>query len=346
MGAVAVAQHLHAMIAPINNNNVTCGIERDTGGIVELAGASSSAPAPAADGAEMLAVAVAQNLNTMAVTVGNNKVAFTVKRNTTKVFYASFELPVAAAPAADGADVGAVAQPMHLHTAVPTVKYSNVALAVNGDAVGTAELSVAFSRAADGDNMGAVAVAQHLHAMAVVFRHNDVPRAIKRYAKGDIELPITCSSAADGAQMRPVDVAKNLNAMIFTIGHRQVALAVKRNAAIRTTKLPITSTFAPDDAHEACTRSCNCPQPSGQLVAPRQNACGVPHRMRDGACALETHQPRGKRHAQAAAGDQTLPLSGPKMGAECAPLCGSGMQERCALTADGLKLLFAALERP
>ena len=89
----------------------------------------------------MRAVAVAQNLNTMVATVGNNKVAFAVKRNTTIV--ASSELPVAAAHAADGADVGTVAQPMHLHTSVLTVMYSNVALAVNGDALGRTEFSVA-----------------------------------------------------------------------------------------------------------------------------------------------------------------------------------------------------------
>ena len=88
----------------------------------------------------MPAVAVAQNLNTMVATVGNNKIAFAVKRNTT---IASSELPVAAAPAADGADVGAVAQPMHLHTTIVAVKYSNVALAVNRDAPGSAKLSVA-----------------------------------------------------------------------------------------------------------------------------------------------------------------------------------------------------------
>ena len=39
MGAVAVAQHLHVIIACYYNNNVTCGIERDTRGISELAGA-------------------------------------------------------------------------------------------------------------------------------------------------------------------------------------------------------------------------------------------------------------------------------------------------------------------
>ena len=135
MGAVVVAQHLHAMIACFNDNNVTCGIERDTRGTVELAGACSFA----ADGAEMRAVAVAQNLHTMVAMVGNNKVAFVVKRNTT---IASSELPVAAAPAADGADVGAVAQPMHLHTSV-AVKNSNVALAVDGDAVSAVKLSPA-----------------------------------------------------------------------------------------------------------------------------------------------------------------------------------------------------------
>ena len=138
MGAVAVAQHLHAMIAAINNNNVTGGIERDTRGTLELAGACSCA----ADGAEMLAVAVAQNLNTIVVIISNNKVAFAVKRNTTNAIYASSELPVAAAAAADCADVGAVAQPMHLHTIVAYIKYSNVALAVNRDTLGKAELSV------------------------------------------------------------------------------------------------------------------------------------------------------------------------------------------------------------
>ena len=78
MGAVAVAQHLHALVALFNYNNVTGGIERDASGILELAGACSFA----ADGADMRAVAVAQHLHAMVVTVGNNKVAFAVKRNT------------------------------------------------------------------------------------------------------------------------------------------------------------------------------------------------------------------------------------------------------------------------
>ena len=130
MVAVAVAQHLHAIICFLNDNNVTCGIERDTRGIVEFACICSSA----ADGSDMRAIAVAQNLNTMVATVSNYKAAFAVKRNTA---IASSELPVAAAPAADGADVGAITQPIHLHTRVVTVKYSNVALAVNSDAGGS-----------------------------------------------------------------------------------------------------------------------------------------------------------------------------------------------------------------
>ena len=196
--------------------------------------------------------------------------------------------------------------------------------------------------------MRAVAVAQHLHAIVVVVRYNDVPRAIKRYAKGSIELPVPCSTAADAAQVRPVAVPKDLNAMVAAIAHNQVALAIKRNAAIRMIKLPITSTFAADDAHEACTSSCNRPQPTPpvQVVAPRQNAGGLPQRMRDGACALETHQPRGKRHAQVAAGEKTLPLFGAKMAAECATLCGRDTKERWARAEDGLQLPLAALERP
>ena len=167
--------------------------------------------------------------------------------------------------------------------------------------------------------MGAVAVAQHLHAMTNELRYDDVPRAIKRYAKGSFELPVPCPTAADAAQVRTVAVPKDLNAMVVTIAHHQVALAIKCNAATRTIKLPITSAFAADDAHAACTSSCNSPQPTppAQIVAPRQNAGGLPQRMRDGACALEIHQPRGKRHAQAAAGNKTLPLFGPKLGAEC-----------------------------
>ncbi len=139
MGAVNVAQHLHSIIACFNYNIVTCGIERDTSGKSELASACSCA----ADGADMHAVAVAQNFDTMVERVGNNKVAFAVKRNTTIATIASSELPIAAAAAADGADIGAVAQLMHLHTTVATVKYSNVSLAVNRDAGGREELSVA-----------------------------------------------------------------------------------------------------------------------------------------------------------------------------------------------------------
>ena len=167
--------------------------------------------------------------------------------------------------------------------------------------------------------MCAVAVAQHLHTMAAILTYNDVPRAIKRYAPGYIELPVPCSTAADAAQVRTVAVPKDLNAMVFTIAHHQVALAIKRNAAKRAIKLPITGTTVADGAHEACTRSCNCPQPPTQLVAPRQNAGGLLQRMRDGAFPSETHEPHGKRHRQAAAGKQTLPLFGPKLQAECVP---------------------------
>jgi hypothetical protein len=47
--------------------------------------------------------------------------------------------------------------------------------------------------------------------------------------------------------------------------------------------------------------------------------------MRDGAFASETHKLHGKRHGQAAAGEQTLTLFRPKMAAERAFWCGSDM---------------------
>ena len=79
-------------------------------------------------------------------------------------------------------------------------------------------------------------------------------------------------------------------------------------------------------------------------MAPRQNAGGLSQRMRDGACALETHKPHGKRHGQAAEGKQTLPLFGPKMRADRVLLRqrGSGVSEvegemaNWALAEDGL----------
>ncbi len=169
--------------------------------------------------------------------------------------------------------------------------------------------------------------AKHLHAMPAVFRYDDVPHAIKRYVPGHIEPAGACSLAAKAAQVRPVAVPEHLNAMVEAISHHQVALAIKRNAAVRIGQLPITSTKAADGAHAACIRSCNRPQPPRQFVTPRENAGGFPQRIIHGALAFETHQPRGKRHTQWAAGEQTLPLLVPELQAEVkrAHLCGSGI---------------------
>ena len=135
MSAVAVAKHLHAMVAPLNDNNVAGGIKRDARGIEELTCSLSFA----ADGADVGAVTVAKNLHSMVAAVGNNKVALAVKRDASM---ASCKLPVASALAADGAHVGAVAQSKHLHTSV-VVKNSNVALAVDSNAGDIGELPVA-----------------------------------------------------------------------------------------------------------------------------------------------------------------------------------------------------------
>ena len=98
MGAVAVAKHLHAMVALLNNNNVAGGIERDASEILELA--CSAFRSLAADGADVGAVTVAKNLHSMVAAVGNNKVALAVKRDSAT---ALCELPVAAALAAESA---------------------------------------------------------------------------------------------------------------------------------------------------------------------------------------------------------------------------------------------------
>ena len=190
--------------------------------------------------------------------------------------------------------------------------------------------------------MGTVDVAQHLYAISAGFRYNDVPRAVKRYAAGLIELHIPL---ANGAQVHPIDVAEYLNLIIVTIVDHQITLPIKRDGAGRILKLPITNTWAADGAHEACTQSRNFPQTPRQNMAPRQNAGGPPKRMRDWAFDLETQEPHGNRHGHAAAAQDNLPLFGSKMGAECAPFCGSDMRERWALAEDVLQLLLVGLER-
>ncbi len=65
---------------------------------------------------------------------------------------------------------------------------------------------------------------------------------------------------------------------------------------------------------------------------------GFPQRIIHGALAFETHQHRGKRHRQSAAGEQTLPLLVLELQAERAHLCGSGMKEGWALGDDGTQL--------
>ena len=80
MRAVAVAKHLHAMVAKVNDNNVAGGIERDANGMLELT-CSRSLAADSHDGADVGAVTVANNLHSMVAAVGNNKVALAVKRD-------------------------------------------------------------------------------------------------------------------------------------------------------------------------------------------------------------------------------------------------------------------------
>ena len=77
MGAVAVAQHLHAIAMGFRHNDVPRAIKRYAPGLIEL-------PIPcsfAADGAQVRPVDVAKHLNAMVVTIGHHQVALAVKRN-------------------------------------------------------------------------------------------------------------------------------------------------------------------------------------------------------------------------------------------------------------------------
>ena len=77
MGAVAVAQHLHAMVAELRYNDVPSAIKRYAPGMIEL-------PVPcsfAADAAQVRPVAVPKDLNAMVVTIAHHQVALAIKRN-------------------------------------------------------------------------------------------------------------------------------------------------------------------------------------------------------------------------------------------------------------------------
>ena len=244
--------------------------------------------------------------------------------------------------------MGAVAVAQHLHAMAVVLTYNDVPRAIKRYAPGSIELPVPCSMAADAAQVRPVAVPKDLNAMVETIAHHQVALAIKRNAAiGTVTVKLVRVYITSSS----LSVAIHLNAMLVKIRKIQIARGITNQAANwminhikHLTKLPIT--IAVDDAHAACTRSCNRPQPPRQFVAPRQNAGGFPPRIPHGALASETQQPHGKRHAQAAAGDQTLPLLDPKMGAECATLCGRDTEERWAPAEDGLQLPLAASERP
>jgi len=68
MGAVAVAQHLHAMIAAFRHNDVPRAIKRYAPGTIQLPVPFSSA----ANGAQVRPVDVAKHLNAMIPTIGHH----------------------------------------------------------------------------------------------------------------------------------------------------------------------------------------------------------------------------------------------------------------------------------
>jgi hypothetical protein len=89
MGAVAVAQHLHAMAAALRYNNVPRAIKLYAPGLIELPVPCSTA----ADAAQVHPVAVPQDLNAMVATIAHHQVALAIKRNavirSTKLFITS-----------------------------------------------------------------------------------------------------------------------------------------------------------------------------------------------------------------------------------------------------------------
>ncbi len=78
MGAVAVAKHLHSMVADVGNNKVALPVKRDA------AIASTELPVAAAstaDGAQLGADAQSKDLHTSVAVVKNSNVALAVDSN-------------------------------------------------------------------------------------------------------------------------------------------------------------------------------------------------------------------------------------------------------------------------
>ncbi len=82
VAAVAVAQHLHAMITHVSCDDVACTVKRDAAGFVKLTSACSFA----AYGAGASAVAESNNLQAMIHFVGDNNVALEVPCRQRRVF--------------------------------------------------------------------------------------------------------------------------------------------------------------------------------------------------------------------------------------------------------------------
>ena len=93
----------------------------------------------AANGADVAAVTVSQNLYTIVAHVRNNKVPINVKRDTSIAMRA--EVAWCASFSADDAQLSAITHPKHSDTRVVVVKNSYVAFAVDCDAGRTKSFS-------------------------------------------------------------------------------------------------------------------------------------------------------------------------------------------------------------
>ena len=96
MGAVAVAQHLHAMAAVLTYNDVPRAIKRYAPGCFELPVPCSTA----AEAAQVRPVAVPKDLDAMVATIAHHQVALAVKRNAA---IRKIKLPITSTLAADDA---------------------------------------------------------------------------------------------------------------------------------------------------------------------------------------------------------------------------------------------------
>ncbi len=196
-------KNLNAMVSRITHENASVAVDGNAAGWtfkLPITGAL------AADGADVRAISVFQNLYTMITIINHNQMTVAVQRNIHRVF----ELAVAFTFLADGPQVLSVAAPKHMDAMIAAVSSYNVALRVKCNATaashGSCQLSRATALASHAADKGTITQSENLNSAVMAIMHSDIAVAVNRNA-GWIIIQLI----ADGADVRAVGIIQHLH---------------------------------------------------------------------------------------------------------------------------------------